>query len=226
MTQRFDSNLLKLPSTSFPGKLIVVEGPDGSGRSTQISMLVPWLEQQGHWVVNMRLKGSTLIAEELSAAQQGNYLSHTTMSLFYATDFADQLENIIIPGLIGGAVVICDRYIYTLIARDLARGGHRDWIENVYRFALKPDIVFYLQLDAHSLMNRTLEKNLQLNYWESGMDIGLSDSIFDCFLKYQDLMLKQFMEMAKVYDFNVIDGNQPKSAIFSALKSKIAPLLA
>lgn len=225
MGQKWESDLLKLPATSFPGKLIVVEGADGSGRSSQISMLVPWLEQQGHWVVNVGLKGSALVAEELSQAQQGNYLSHTTMSLFYATDFADQLENTIIPGLIGGAVVLCDRYIYTLIARDLVRGGNRDWIETVYRFALKPDIVFYLKVDAQSLVERTLEKNLQLNYWESGMDIGLSDSIFDCFVKYQDLMLQQFVEMGATYDFNIIDGNQPRSAIFAALKAKIEPLL-
>ncbi len=225
MASSLESNLLKLPATSFPGKLIVVEGADGSGRSTQISMLIPWLEQQGHWVVNVGLKRSALVAEELIRAQQGNYLSHTTMSLFYATDFADQLENTILPGLIGGAVVLCDRYIYTLIARDLARGGSRDWIETVYRFALKPDIIFYLQVDSQSLVDRTLEKYLQLDYWESGMDMGLSDSIFDCFVKYQDQMLKQFVEMAKTYEFNIIDGNQPRSAIFAALKSKIEPLL-
>src|SRR5437773_818585 len=117
------------------GKLIVVEGPDGSGRSTQISKLVEWLESNGHMTVQVGLKRSTLVSEELEKAKQGNILSHTTLSLFYATDFADQLENIILPALKAGFMVLADRYIYTLMVRDLVRGMDEAWLKNVYGIA-------------------------------------------------------------------------------------------
>ena len=111
------------------GKLIVVEGADGSGRSTQIARLVEWLEGCGHATVQVGLKRSTLVSEELDKAQQGNILSHTTLSLFYATDFADQLENIILPGLRAGRMVLADRYIYTLMVRDMVRGMDLAWLK-------------------------------------------------------------------------------------------------
>ena len=123
------------------GKLIVVEGADGSGRSTQISRLVQWLEGSGHATVQVGLKRSTLVSEELEQAKQGNILSHTTMSLFYATDFADQLENIILPALKAGFMVLADRYIYTLMVRDMVRGIDEDWLRNLYGLALVPDAV-------------------------------------------------------------------------------------
>src|SRR5665213_2285250 len=126
------------------GKLIVVEGADGSGRSTQIARLVEWLEGSGHATVQVGLKRSTLVSEELDQAQQGNILSRTTLSLFYATDFADQLENIIWPGLGAGFMVLADRYIYTLMVRDMVRGMDAAWVKNLYGIALVPDAVFYL----------------------------------------------------------------------------------
>src|SRR6202046_3859517 len=126
------------------GKLIVVEGADGSGRSTQIARLVEWLETCGHATVQVGLKRSTLVSEELNQAQNGNILSRTTLSLFYATDFADQLENIILPALKAGFIVLADRYIYTLMARDLVRGMDDGWLKNLYGVALGPDGGFYL----------------------------------------------------------------------------------
>src|SRR5438445_10363944 len=155
------------------GKLIVVEGADGSGRSTQIAMLVEWLEGSGHATVQVGLKRSTLVSEELEQAQQGNILSRTTLSLFYATDFADQLENIILPALKAGFIVLADRYIYTLMARDMARGMDEAWLKNVYGIAPVPDAVFYLAVEAEELVQRNLSKNASLDYWESGMVIGL-----------------------------------------------------
>src|ERR1051325_1163147 len=119
------------------GKLIVMEGADGSGRSTQIARLVEWLEGSGHATVQVGLKRSTLVSEELEEAQEGNILSHTTLSLFYATDFADQLENIILPALRSGFMVLADRYIYTLMARDIVRGMDEKWVKNVYSIALE-----------------------------------------------------------------------------------------
>src|SRR6185295_15774468 len=126
------------------GKLVVIEGADGSGRSTQILRLVDWLEASGHATVQVGLKRSTLVSEELEKAQQGNILSRLTLSLFYATDFADQLENIIIPALKAGFIVLADRYIYTLMVRDMVRGMDEAWLKNLYGIALVPDVVFYL----------------------------------------------------------------------------------
>src|SRR5687768_11006161 len=133
------------------GKLVVVEGADGSGRSTQIARLVEWLERGGHATVQVGLKRSTLVSEELEKAQQGNILSRTTLSLFYATDFADQLENIIMPALRAGFMVLADRYIYTLMARDMVRGMDINWLKNLYGVALKPDAVFYLAIEPTEL---------------------------------------------------------------------------
>src|SRR2546423_7296601 len=140
------------------GKLIVVEGADGSGRSTQIEMLVEWLEGSGHATVQVGLKRSTLVSEELDKAQEGNILSRTTLSLFYATDFADQLENIILPALKAGQMVLADRYIYTLMARDIVRGMDEAWLKNMYGIALEPDAVFYLNVMPEELVQRSFAK--------------------------------------------------------------------
>src|SRR5450432_1333215 len=156
------------------GKLIVVEGADGSGRSTQIARLVDWLETCGHPTVQVGLKRSTLVSSELEKAQNGNILSRSTLSLFYATDFADQLENIILPALKAGFIVLADRYIYTLMARDMVRGMNEKWLKNLYGIALEPDAVFYLSVEAQELVQRNLAKSATLDYWESGMDLGLS----------------------------------------------------
>ncbi|MBT5706249.1 MAG: thymidylate kinase, partial [Verrucomicrobia bacterium] len=123
------------------GKLIVIEGADGSGRSTQIRRLVDWLEASGHGTVQVGLKRSSLISEELERAKEGNVLCNTTLSLFYATDFADQTENIIIPALKAGFMVLADRYIYTLMVRDIVRGQEASWVKNLYGIALVPDAV-------------------------------------------------------------------------------------
>src|SRR5882757_7323307 len=174
------------------GKLIVVEGADGSGRSTQIAQLVDWLETSGHATVQVGLKRSTLVSEELDRAQEGNTLSRTTLSLFYATDFADQLENIILPALRAGQMVLADRYIYTLMARDIVRGMDEKWLKNLYGMALVPDAVFYLNVAPEELIQRNFAKNQALDYWESGMDLGLSRDMFDSFVKYQTAMGKIF----------------------------------
>src|SRR5689334_21832769 len=174
------------------GRLIVVEGADGSGRSTQIAMLMRWLEGSGHATVQVGLKRSTLVSEELDQAKRGNILSRSTMSLFYATDFADQLENTIIPALKAGLIVIADRYIYTLMVRDLVRGMDEAWLKNLYGMALVPDAVFYLQVSPEQLVQRNFAKDFALDYWESGMDLGLSRDMFDSFVKYQTPVQEQF----------------------------------
>ncbi|MFO1475660.1 MAG: dTMP kinase [Verrucomicrobiota bacterium] len=208
------------------GKLIVVEGADGSGRSTQIARLVEWLETGGHATVQVGLKRSTLVSEELERAQEGNILSRTTLCLFYATDFADQLENIILPALNAGFIVLADRYIYTLMARDMVRGMDEAWLRNLYGVALEPDAVFYLSVEAEELVQRNLSKKATLDYWESGMDLGLSRDMFDSFLQYQTAMQKSFRQLQKTYGFTIVDGNQSVDEVNSALRKKITGVLA
>ena len=212
--------------SKLAGKLIVVEGADGSGRSTQIARLVEWLESSGHATVQVGLKRSTLVSEELDKAQEGNILSHTTLSLFYATDFADQMENIILPGLRAGLMVLADRYIYTLMVRDLVRGMDENWLKNLYGIALVPDAVFYLNLSPEELVQRNFAKKKALDYWESGMDLGLSRDMFDSFLKYQLLVAARFKELQATYDFTIVDGHQSPDDVTKELRKRIEGVLA
>lgn len=207
------------------GKLFVVEGADGSGRSTQIAMLVDWLEGSGHATVQVGLKRSTLVSEELEQAKRGNILSHTTLSLFYATDFADQLENIILPALKAGCMVLADRYIYTLMVRDLVRGMDEAWLKNLYGIALVPDAVFYLNVSPEELVQRNLAKNHALDFWESGMDIGLSRDMFDSFMKYQALVADHFKRLQATYEFTMVDGNRSPEEINTELRAKIKKVM-
>jgi len=212
-------------SEDLAGKLIVVEGADGSGRSTQLALLVDWLEARGHATVQVGLKRSSLVSEELERAQDGNVLSRTTLSLFYATDFADQMENVILPALKAGFIVLADRYIYTLMARDLVRGMDMAWLKNVYGIALKPDAVFYLAIEPSELVQRNLAKNATLDYWESGMDLGLSHDLFDSFIEYQQMMQEVFRKLQKTYGFKIVDGNRPVDVVNSELRKKIEAVL-
>src|SRR5207249_954118 len=208
------------------GKLIAVEGADGLGRSTQIAKLVEWLEGGGHATVQVGLKRSTLVSEELERAQEGNILSRTTLSLFYATDFADQLENIILPALKAGFIVLADRYIYTLMARDMVRGMDEAWLRNVYGIALEPDAVFYLNVPPEELVQRSFAKNAALDYWESGMDLGLSRDMFDSFMHYQTAMQKTFRHLQTTYEFTIVDGMRSAEAISAELRKKMSAVLA
>ena len=207
------------------GKLIVIEGADGSGRSTQVSILNNWLERNGHATVQVGLRRSTLVSAELELAKKGNVLGRITMSLFYATDFADQLDNIILPALRAGFVVLADRYIYTLMARALVRGCDRTWLENLYGLAVIPDVVFYLKTSPHHLVERNFQKNDSLDYWESGMDIGLSSDMFESFIKYQRLIEREFARLTQQFGFVVIDGNRAVRTIAADLQKHIEPVL-
>jgi dTMP kinase len=208
------------------GRLIVVEGADGSGRSTQIAMLMEWLEGSGHATVQVGLKRSTLVSEELEQAQHGNILSRTTLSLFYATDFTDQLENVILPALKSGFIVLADRYIYTLMARDMVRGMDEPWLRNLYGIALEPDAVFYLNVPPEELVQRNFAKNSALDYWESGMDLGLSRDMFDSFMKYQTTVQQIFRRLQTTYGFTIVDGMRSADAINTELRKKIGGVLA
>lgn len=207
------------------GMLIVIEGPDSSGRSTQINMLSNWLERMGYAVAQTGLKRSTLVSEELEKAQEGNILGPKTMSLFYATDFYDQLENNIIPALRAGYFVIADRYIFTLIVRDMARGAKLDYIESLYSMALVPDAVFYFNASVENLVERTLEAKGCLDYWESGMDIGLSRNWYKSFLKYQRRVKKYFEILQDKYAFEIIDADRPIDVIHEDIKQRVMRII-
>jgi dTMP kinase len=210
---------------SLSGVLIVLEGADGSGRSTQIRLLRDWLERRGHAVAEVGLRRSSLVSRELTEAKEGHTLGHTTMSLFYATDFADQLEHVMIPALRAGYIVLADRYIYTLIARDVVRGADLAWVERIYGMALVPDAVFYLKVPPQVLVGRVLEKNGQLDYWESGMDVGLSTDMFDSFVKYQGLIQAQFKRLQDRYGFDVVNGGRSVRAVNADLRGRLDHML-
>lgn len=207
------------------GKLFVIEGSDGSGRSTQIRLLSRWLESKGHAVKHMGIKRSNLAGEQLSLAQKSNVLTDTTMALFYATDFFDQLVTQIIPALAAGSIVLADRYIYTLMARARVRGADDAWLRNIYGPAVIPDAVFYFELHGDLLFERYLNKSRSLDYWESGLDLGLADDMFDSFNKYQSLMHSEFHKMTGEYGFDTIDANRHVFGIQKELRKSIKPFL-
>ncbi len=204
----------------FPGKLIVLEGTDGVGRSTQVSMLKQWLEDEGYAVSDTGLKRSPLTQPGLDAAKTGHTLSPLTMSLFYATDFADRLENQIVPALKAGFIVLSDRYFYSTIARDVVRGADPLWVRQLYGFALKPDLTLYMRADIVTLVTRMVNGR-GFDYWESGMDMHFSDNLYDSFITYQTNLLKQFDELSKEYQFLTIDATRPSQIVFEELRKRI-----
>lgn len=221
----YGSGLPNVNINELVGKLIVVEGADGSGRSTQMEGLTNFLEQRGYAVVNVGLRRSTLVSSELEDAKQGNVLGKQTLSLFYATDFADQLENRIIPALRAGYVVLADRYIYTLMSRDRVRGMSKDWLESLYGIAIIPDKVFYLRVSPENLVERNFQKHGTLDYWESGMDLGLSQDMFESFLKYQRKIQQEFQNMQKQFNFHVINGNRGRRSVAKELQQEVLDVL-
>jgi dTMP kinase len=221
----FSRDLPELEGRSLTGKLIVVEGADGSGRSTPIRLLGRWLESKGYAVNQVGIQRSNLAAEQLTLAQEKNVMTYKTMALFYATDLYDQIVNQIIPALNASAIVLADRYVYTLIARAMVRGAEADWIRNLYSPAVAPDAVFYFKVAPDQLLERYLNKTRSLDYWESGMDLGLRKDGFDSFLEYQRLVDEEFSKMAGPHEFQTISATRPVFAIQKELRKKIKALL-
>jgi dTMP kinase len=207
----------------MPGNLIVLEGTDGVGRSTQMTLLRGWLEDGGFAVSDTGLRRSALVQPGLDAAKDGHTMGSLTMSLFYATDFADRLENDILPALKAGFVVLSDRYFYSIIARDVVRGLDPEWARKLYGFALKPDIVIYLRADLDTLITR-MANGRGFNYWEAGMDLHLSDNLYDSFCKYQELLIRQFDQMADEFNFVTIDADRPVQDIFQDIARLVKEL--
>ncbi len=208
----------------LPGKLIVLEGSDGVGRSTQIQLLRRWLEDEGFAVSDTGLRRSKMTQKGLDKAKLGHTLGHITMSLFYAADFADRLENQIIPALQAGFIVLSDRYLYSTMARDIVRGADPEWARQVYGFALKPDLVIYLRAEVADLVSRLIHGR-GLNYWEAGMDIHPSYDLYDSFVDYQSELIVLFDQFAQEYGFKSVNAARPIMEVFSDLQGHIRDLL-
>lgn len=211
-------------TSTLKGKLIVVEGPDAVGRSTQIARLREWLEQRGHAVIDSGMARSALAGRGIKQAKEGNTLGPITMTLFYTTDFADRLENEIIPALRAGFVVLIDRYIFSIMARAIARGEDRRWIERVAGFALAPHAVYYLRAEVKHLVTRVVLGRGAFDYWESGMDLRFGSDKYDSFIRYQDRLIKALDSMVDPYDFTVVDATRPADEIFRELQEHIAAI--
>lgn len=211
---------------AYAGKLIVVEGTDGVGRSTHITMLRSWLESRGHAVLDTGMTRSVLAARGIKEAKRGTTLGRLTMQLFYATDFADRLENEMLPALRAGFVVLTDRYIYSAIARATVRGVDARWVRSIYGIALVPDLVLYLRIHrAEELVSRVLASGRKFDYWESGMDMNLGEDFYDSFVAYQARLLKEFDEMTGEYGFRVVDASRSIRRVAADLRRAVARVL-
>lgn len=204
------------------GKLIVIEGTDGSGRSTQIALLTEWLESEGFAVQTMGLRRSALVSEDIDALLAENTVTRLTLALMYSTDFFDQLEWRILPALRSGLIVLADRYIFTLIARAAVRGISRDYLHGVYETALKPDLTFWLNVRPEVAFDREFKKLRTISYWESGRDMSLSNDLFQSFIRYQSMVKHEFEYLSRRHSFAELDGEASVSEVNKHLRKQIA----
>lgn len=208
----------------YDGFLIVIEGTDGAGKSTQIELLKRFVEDKSYGTLISEWKTSTLIAQAIDDAKDRNLLNATTFSLLYAADFADRLENTIIPALKSGFVCLLDRYTYTAFARDVVRGHDPKWVHSLYEFAPKPDLVFYIDIPIETLLKRIIGTT-GLDYWESGRDIGFSTDFYKSFHIYQTKILEEYEKMKEKFNFITLDGSLPIEAIHSQIISHLSKIL-
>ncbi len=208
----------------YEGLLVVIEGTDGSGKSTQLELLKKYLQDQSYGVMVSEWKTSRLIADVIDDAKDRNLLNATTYSLLYAADFADRLENQIVPALKSGFVVLLDRYYYTALARDVVRGQNIEWVKNLYEYAPEPDLVFYLDMPVDVLLKRIIGTT-GLDFYESGRDVGFSTDFYNSFEIYQNKCLEQYEKMKKAYGFISIDGTKTISDIHKIMKSEVQKIL-
>ncbi len=218
----YAESLPTIEAADLSGKLIVIEGPDAVGRSTQVAQLRLWLEQEGHAVLDTGMARSALAGKGIAQAKGGNTLGPVTMTLYYVTDFADRLENEIIPALRAGFVVLTDRYIFSIMARAIARGEDPEWIERVCGFGLVPHAVYYLRANVKDLVSRVVIGRGAFDYWESGMDYHFGSDMYESFINYQRRLIRALDRMAARYGFIDIDASKPPEAIFHELQGHIA----
>ncbi|MSO18847.1 MAG: thymidylate kinase [Acidobacteria bacterium] len=193
----------------YPGKLFIVEGIDGSGKSTQLSLLHQWLRAEGYGVVHSEWNSSPLVSRTTRRGKRKHLLTPATFSLIHATDFADRNERNIFALLKTGAVVLCDRYIYTAFARDGVRGMDARWLRELYSFAVKPTVAFYFRVPLQVAMDRILAARSGIKYYEAGMDMDLSPDVEESFRLFQGRILEQYEKMIPEFDLQVIDATLP-----------------
>lgn len=219
-------SVLKSKKHTIPGKLIVVEGIDGSGKSTQIRLLEKWLRYNGQRVFLTEWNSSELVKEITSKGKKKGRLTPTTFSLLHATDFADRYERNIFPLLRAGYFVLADRYIYTAFARDVTRGCNLEWVRKIYNFAIKPDITFYFRTPIDTAINRILAGRPQLKYYEAGMDLNLSKDPYDSYRIFQSRIIEQYESMIERENFTIIDatlGIEEQQKIMRVKVSQVSP---
>jgi dTMP kinase len=225
--RQFDTYGVELPRVDpadLSGWLIVIEGPDGVGRTTHVNRLRSHLERLGYAVAETGLNRSDLASRGIRRAKLGNTLGSNAFNLYYATDFADRLEHQIIPALRAGFVMLTDRYIYSLIARAIVRGADPDWIKQVYSFSLKPDAVFYLRIEVPDLVPRVLQ-NGGFDYWESGMDLPMGEDLYESFIEYQRRVIHELDELSREYSFETIDATLSLDENADELAKRVSALL-
>lgn len=211
----------------YPGRLIAVEGLDGSGKSTQVYLLRRWLQLQGLKVFFTEWNSSEVVKSATSKGKKMELLTPTTFSLIHATDFADRYERQLVPLLKAGYLVLCDRYVFTAFARDVVRGCPMDWVRGLYSFAGLPDLTFFFKADLETSLNRILQGRPQLKYFEAGMDLALSGDIQESFRIFQGRLLEQYLAMSTEFQFSIIDANatiEPQQDIVRTIVAKRLPL--
>ena len=213
-----------LPDEDLPGKLIVLEGTDGVGRSTQMRLLRNWLESSGLAVYDTGLSRGRLAGSHIQKAKGGHTMGRRTQALYYATDFADRLEMELLPAMRAGYVVLTDRYIYSLQARAAVRGMDSEWVERLYDFAPTPDIVLYLRISMDKLIPRVLASG-GFDHWESGMDYLRAETLYDAFVTHQSALLEQFDRLAKKHGFTAVDAEQSIRDVFDDLQEEVEDIV-
>ncbi len=219
------SNTLTLKKNIYPGKLIVLEGTDGVGRSTQTLLLQNWLAIEGYGVVVTGWKSSELISRVIDKAKSKNALNTITFSLLYATDLADRLNSIIEPALKAGLIVVADRYIYTALARDVVRGADPNWVRKLYEYAIEPDLVFYLNMPLKPLLKRIITTRGSLDFYESGRDIGMSTDLYQSFELYQAQIIHEYEQMVNEFNFISIEADLEIDEVQKKLRQSVKKLL-
>jgi len=221
----FGEPLVAFDPREITGTLIVIEGMDGSGRSTQISLLQEWLESEGFAVQTSGLRRSTLVGRDIDELLAKNAVTRLTLALMYCTDFFDQLEHRIVPALKSGTIVLADRYIFTLIARSVVRGINRDYLSGLYAMALRPHLTFWLNVRPETAFGREFRKAQAISYWEAGRDMSLSHDLYWSFIRYQTMIKREFEAFSKRHDFLELDGEASVSMVNKLLRQRIAEQL-
>jgi dTMP kinase len=221
----FGEPLVGFDPSEITGNLIVIEGMDGSGRSTQIALLQEWLESEGFAVQTSGLRRSNLVGRDIDQLLAKNAVTRLTLALMYATDFFDQIEHRILPALRSGTVVLADRFIFTLIARGVVRGINRDYMSGLYAMALRPHLTFWLNVRPETAFGREFRKAQAISYWEAGRDMSLSHDLYWSFIRYQTMIKREFEVMAKRHNFIELDGEASVSTVNKQLRQRIGEQL-